>query len=154
MLLCEASGSIPLVIHRLCFLSDRGLTPDMSFISPVTETHGWMDTCLLEITASCHLTGGVWANRPISPFRNSIICFFWDITTGFRAAAARDYSTTNNKISRYLSQQTDSSSCSLAWIPLLLCDSRDLQVTECPVVITKSPITLQSFEQKMHCSKR
>lgn len=50
--------------------------------------------------------------------------------TGFLAAGTCDHSSTNNKKGGYLSQQTGSSSCSLARIPLLLCDSSDLQVPE------------------------
>lgn len=131
---CGASNatSFLLFIRRLMYLNDRGLTRDMS-LHLVCERETRIVACLLWTTASCHLTGGVWASLPISPFRNSIICLFWDIMTGFLAAGACDHSTTNNKKGRYLSQQTGSSSCSLAWIPLLLCDSCDLQVTECLV---------------------
>ena len=50
--------------------------------------------------------------------------------TGFLAAGTCDYSSTNNKKGGYLRQQTGGSSCYLARIPLLLCDSSDLQVTE------------------------
>lgn len=50
--------------------------------------------------------------------------------TGFLAAGTCDHSSTNNKKGGYLSKQTGGSSCSLALIPLLLCDSSDLQVTE------------------------
>ena len=50
--------------------------------------------------------------------------------TGFLAAGTCDHSSANNKKGGYLSQQTGGSSCSLALIPLLLCDSSDLQVTE------------------------
>lgn len=50
--------------------------------------------------------------------------------TSFLAAGTCDHSSTNNKKGGYLSKQTGSSSCSLALIPLLLCDSSDLQVTE------------------------
>lgn len=50
--------------------------------------------------------------------------------TGFLAAGTCDHSSTNNKKGGYLSQQTGGPSCSWARIPLLLCDSSDLQVTE------------------------
>lgn len=50
--------------------------------------------------------------------------------TGFLAAGTCDHSSANNKTGGYLKEQTGGSSCSLARIPLLLCDSSDLRVTE------------------------
>lgn len=56
------------------YLNDGGSLLTCPFILSPRETHGWMDASLPQTAASCHLTGGVWASLPISPFRNSIIC--------------------------------------------------------------------------------
>lgn len=89
------------------------------------DTNGWMDGYRLPIK-SCELPVN---RRCVGEVCPSLLlemvlfaCSGADMT-GFLAAGTSDHSCTNNKNSGYLKQQTDSSSCSLAQIPLLLCDS-------------------------------
>lgn len=86
---------------------------------------GWMDGRRLPIK---------WCELPVNRRRVGDVCPSLLLETvlfacsgadmtGFLAAGTCERSCTNNKSSGYLSQQADSSSCSLAQIPLLLCDS-------------------------------
>lgn len=120
--------SFLLVICCLIYLNGRGSLRTCPFIFSRRETHGWMDTCLLETTVSCHITGGVWASLPISAFRNSIICLFWDRYDWFPCRRhmwpfLHKQKKKKKKKGGYLSQQTGGSSCSLAQFPFLLCDT-------------------------------
>lgn len=90
------------------YLNDGGSLLTCPLISSPRETHGWMDASPPQTAASCHLTGGVWASLPISPFRNSLICVCSVAEmTGFLAESQRDHSSKNND-KRQLSQPADS----------------------------------------------
>lgn len=119
-------------LHLLLNLFQRkGLTRDMS-PHRLCEGDTWLDGCrhtvdhcVLPLNRRCVGESCPSPHLETTPFASSVADM-----TGFLASSQCDRSSANNKSSSYLSQQTCSFSCSLAQIPLLLCDSSDLQVAE------------------------